>query len=362
MPRQPWSDRATAADAVARPETAAADLAAIVQAHPDLGVDVAFHPNAYPGLLDWMAEHGRPAVQDAVRHRRAGEPATPTRPDEFAPVLESVSAGSAPGSAPGSGSPAARPLVFGPVAVPAPPRRKRGFARGGVLVGVAVVLVAGGAVFAFRDELFGGSDEPAPAQTESAQTESARTPPVGAPTSQAPSPAVSPSARPSPSPSQAVVWTSRVTASSVHDPEIETDTGRSFAYDPANMSDGSRDTVWFEGAAGSGSGEWVEFTFDQAETVAALYIEGGYWRSAQRLAENARPSRLRVSFDDGHEDFLVLDPAAAGFMRTDGIDGQKLTFAAPHVTRSVRLTVLAVYDGSLWDDLGITDVLFVVDR
>ncbi|MDR1513645.1 MAG: hypothetical protein LBS56_09245, partial [Propionibacteriaceae bacterium] len=171
MPQPPWSDRAAAADAVARSQTSAADLAAIVRAHPDLGVDVAFHPNAYPGLLDWLADYGQPAVKDAVRRRRAGASggpvpppggagwsaapgATPTRSEQFPPP------GSVPGSAPpGSVSPGARPPVPPSAAAPAP-RPKRGFARVGVVVGVAVVLVAGGAVFAFRDELFGGSGEP----------------------------------------------------------------------------------------------------------------------------------------------------------------------------------------------------------
>jgi hypothetical protein len=139
----------------------------IVMAHPDLGVDVAFHPNAYPGLLDWMAEHGRPAVQDAVRRRRASAgdgpvppPAgagpsaappgeAPTRLDELAPAAF-------PPSGPVGG--AARPLVPGPAAAPAP-RPKRRSALVGAVVGVAVVLVAGGVVFAFRDKLFGGGSD-----------------------------------------------------------------------------------------------------------------------------------------------------------------------------------------------------------
>jgi hypothetical protein len=156
-----------------------------------------------------------------------------------------------------------------------------------------------------------------------------------------------------------VVTASGATASSVHDPEIEAATGTRFEYPPSNMSDGSRETAWFEGAAGTGTGEWVEFSFDAPVTLTAVYIQSGYWRNATRLAENARVKRLRVTLDSGRsEEFGLVDPVTAGWPSADGIDGEKLTLSQPQSTRTVRLTILDVYPGSRWDDVGITDVVF----
>ncbi|MDR1512313.1 MAG: hypothetical protein LBS56_02350 [Propionibacteriaceae bacterium] len=172
MSEEPWSDRGAAATAVGRLTTSAADLMAIALAQPDLGVDVALHPNAYPGLLDWLDDHGRPAVKDAVARRRQTDAAygpvpPPGRPD---------SSPAAPGAAPPAGAaarlrafapPTARPTAApGPPApaetAPASPRPKSKFPPAAVvIVGVAAALVVGGVVFAFRDALFGpGPAEP----------------------------------------------------------------------------------------------------------------------------------------------------------------------------------------------------------
>ncbi|MDR0284214.1 MAG: hypothetical protein LBI33_04895, partial [Propionibacteriaceae bacterium] len=51
-----------AARAVQNPTTSAADLAAIAQQYPALHTQIALHPAAYPGLLDWLASLGDPAV------------------------------------------------------------------------------------------------------------------------------------------------------------------------------------------------------------------------------------------------------------------------------------------------------------
>ena len=62
-----FSDLTTATRAVTDPQTSGADLAAITQAQPGLRAQVASHPNAYPGLLTWLAQFG-----DATTSQIAG--------------------------------------------------------------------------------------------------------------------------------------------------------------------------------------------------------------------------------------------------------------------------------------------------
>jgi len=61
---------AAAAAALADANTSPADLAEIARLHPEYGAKVAAHPNAYPGLLDWLAQYGNDAARAAVQQVR----------------------------------------------------------------------------------------------------------------------------------------------------------------------------------------------------------------------------------------------------------------------------------------------------
>ncbi|MDR1711934.1 MAG: hypothetical protein LBR58_08825 [Propionibacteriaceae bacterium] len=64
-----YTDIAAAAAALEDPATSATDLMQIAQAHQRLWVQVAGHPAAYQGLLDWLATYGGPEVKQAVELR-----------------------------------------------------------------------------------------------------------------------------------------------------------------------------------------------------------------------------------------------------------------------------------------------------
>jgi len=70
-----FADEATAATAVRDPATSRADLMSIAYAFPVLGAEVARHPNAYPGLLDWLEQFGTPKARAEVAAVRAETPA-----------------------------------------------------------------------------------------------------------------------------------------------------------------------------------------------------------------------------------------------------------------------------------------------
>jgi len=109
-------DRATAQTAVTDARTPAAVLADIAQNHPDLRVMVVRHPNVYPGLLDWLAASGDPAVAGAVQQVRARQQyaAAPGQPTGATVPGITLPRGSMPGVTPaatagpaGPGAPAA---------------------------------------------------------------------------------------------------------------------------------------------------------------------------------------------------------------------------------------------------------------
>jgi len=64
----------------------AAELPKIAGAFPQLGATIAAHPNAYPGLLDWLDALGDPAISAAVADRRA-VPAPDPSPVVVTPTL-----------------------------------------------------------------------------------------------------------------------------------------------------------------------------------------------------------------------------------------------------------------------------------
>ncbi|MCL1907237.1 MAG: hypothetical protein FWG08_04905 [Propionibacteriaceae bacterium] len=68
-------DRYAAMAALEDPYTTEEDLLAITTHHRDLWVEVARHPNTYPGLLDYLSQYGDDAVREAIA-QRGMEPAT----------------------------------------------------------------------------------------------------------------------------------------------------------------------------------------------------------------------------------------------------------------------------------------------
>ena len=89
-----WSDVLAATRAVVDPSTSAEDLAAIAQVQKGLWVQIASHPNAYPGLLDWLSTQGDESVRAAVASRQqqtqSSVPVPPPPPTTEPPATNPV--------------------------------------------------------------------------------------------------------------------------------------------------------------------------------------------------------------------------------------------------------------------------------
>lgn len=119
-------------------------------------------------------------------------------------------------------------------------------------------------------------------------------------------------------------------------------------HKPENTIDGSYRTAWVENAAGDGIGEWIELSFDRTYTINGIEISNGYKKSSELYLKNNRLSSVRIHFSDGtHQDFTL----------TDTFEGaQRITFAKPAVTNSIKLEILSVYSGSKYQDTCITEL------
>lgn len=148
------------------PSTPAERLAAIASSHPELGADVARHPNAYDGLLDWLSRYGDDAARAAVAERRqtgtGGAEAAPEHATASIPAGEPVVPAAdpvVPSSAATVPAAAASPAAEGDAPAGEPRRASKKGLTIGLIAGGLVVVLGGGTVWAVN-AIFGGEKSP----------------------------------------------------------------------------------------------------------------------------------------------------------------------------------------------------------
>lgn len=137
-----------------------------------------------------------------------------------------------------------------------------------------------------------------------------------------------------------------VAASSTYDSDRAT-------HGATNLIDGKRETNWTEGVTGNGTGEYVQFEFQNAQTITGFRICSGNHSSDSFYARNARPKEIILTFEDGScEEFILLDIM------------EELTFqlSEPVTTKTVRLTIQSVYSGTSWEDTVISEIVFLAAK
>ncbi len=129
-------------------------------------------------------------------------------------------------------------------------------------------------------------------------------------------------------------------------------------YGAASAIDGSLGTPWCEGAAGDGSGEWIELTFPNPVEVTAIGVDVGY----DRLADDAdHPERLFTENQRLKQASLIFSDEQQAMVVFEDIRGvQKVSLAdapgGPIVTSSIRLIIDEVYSSERFQDTCIAEI------
>jgi len=128
-------------------------------------------------------------------------------------------------------------------------------------------------------------------------------------------------------------------------------TDRGGQYQSWMAMDGSLETSWVEGVAGSGVGEWFMLTFPGTVEIYYINIDVGYDRDAGMFYANNRIKRVTFVFSSGEQIEMPLAD-------TRGMQMIALTRApGPNIeTTFVKVVIAEVYPGSRHDDTCLAEI------
>ncbi len=117
-------------------------------------------------------------------------------------------------------------------------------------------------------------------------------------------------------------------------------------YGSQNLFDGSEKTAWVEGAKGDGIGEWILFDFNSSCQISGLRIQAGYFASKSTYSNNNRVKEIELIYSDGLSESLNF---------SDIMEWQYKSLS-PRITKSVKLIIKDVYNGSNYQDTCISGI------
>jgi hypothetical protein len=137
-----------------------------------------------------------------------------------------------------------------------------------------------------------------------------------------------------------------------------------YSYEPANIHDSNKSTMWAEGTSGYGIGTTVTFTFDckgeeyRSRNANPLGINSfslinGFARSPELWAANGRVKTFRVSFNGTPKGTITVADTAA----PQNVKLPDLTLP-PGKKSKLVLEITDVYAGSSHEDTCIADIAF----
>lgn len=134
-----------------------------------------------------------------------------------------------------------------------------------------------------------------------------------------------------------------------------------YVYDPANLSDGNRNTVWSEGVPGYGIGETIEMTrrfnwyhpSSQVFEYRTICIVNGYAQNETKWQNNSRVKTMTVRVND----ILLLRLHLLDTIKPQYFDISQLglsTLAGEEI--GFRFTIEDVYPGDKYEDTCLTGI------
>ncbi|MFT5685023.1 MAG: hypothetical protein ACI8RZ_005969 [Myxococcota bacterium] len=119
------------------------------------------------------------------------------------------------------------------------------------------------------------------------------------------------------------------------------------SYEPKNLKDSKRSTVWVEGQSGSGLGSWVQLDLDGTQTVHGVRLWNGNWYTRDFWERHNRIKEILVTFSDGSTQRFTL---------TDEMLPEEIRFDAPVQTSSIKIQIKGIYSGSTFNDTCLSEV------
>lgn len=129
-------------------------------------------------------------------------------------------------------------------------------------------------------------------------------------------------------------------------------------YLPPYAADDDPATAWVEGAVGSGDGESLLWFGPHLQRARAfkVYLRAGYQKSRSLYQKNSRPRRVRLAPFVAQGDQQAPAGAPVEIELADQLGWQEvLVPTAPRVS-GLRLTVLSIYPGSVYEDTCLSDL------
>ncbi|MFK7774998.1 MAG: hypothetical protein AB8F94_22855 [Saprospiraceae bacterium] len=123
-------------------------------------------------------------------------------------------------------------------------------------------------------------------------------------------------------------------------------------YSSTNLFDNQKESAWVEGVDGNGINEKITFEVFQAVNIDAVQIWNGYQRSPSVYKTNARLKGFSLGEVGGKSyEYTLRDDDA----------GQKIDLQVP-LKNKFELKINSAYDGSKYQDLGISEILLFEDE
>lgn len=115
--------------------------------------------------------------------------------------------------------------------------------------------------------------------------------------------------------------------------------------------DNDLSTSWQEGIEGTGIGSWLYYQFEEAHYITDVVIYAGVWREADGkdyYHDNCRPKELQITMNDLKWNVSFDDNKLP----------QVIHFSEPVPAQDVSITILDIYTGNKYEDLGIAEIAF----
>lgn len=119
-----------------------------------------------------------------------------------------------------------------------------------------------------------------------------------------------------------------------------------FSYHPTNLYDENINTAWFEGVNGNGINEYIEIEFFSPMDISSISIKNGYGKSSSLFTKNGRVKTLRLRADNINS---IVELKDSYKLQNFPLNLKK--------TSKIQLTILNVYPGEKYQDIGISEIV-----